>query len=244
MSDAENRYREFWDNYLGRDVASEDDLFRQVAFTIDKRPVPRSMLHRYVAIIVSKLELSDRDELMEFCCGNGLVTYELAKMARRVTGLDFAPRLIHTAKLRKSRENIVYIIAAATAPLSSLLDCNTFPNKFLMNNSLAYFDPTQLDTILSNILKHLGGRSFRLLLTGIPNVDFKWNFYDTQERRARHIENEKQPCNTNDGLGRWWRAQEIEDVCRKYQLAVEITDQPEDLSNYRMDALIASRPTA
>ena len=56
--------------------------------------------------------------------------------------------------------------------------------------------------------------------------------------RQRHAANEALAPDTNDGLGRWWRTEEIEAACRKHGLNVRIENQPDALSNYRMDALI------
>ena len=61
----------------------------------------------------------------------------------------------------------------------------------------------------------------------------------SRKRRARHLENEGTPGNTNDGMGRWWQVGEIESVGRKYGLRVEVADQPPEISNYRMTALIS-----
>jgi len=233
-------WQRFWDNYLDREPVTEDDLFRQVAHTVNGQPIPRELFNRMRDRIVAQLQLSPVDHLLEFCCANGLLSCELAAHVGYLTGIDFAPRLVRTAQQMKSRPHTAYILGDATAPLSTWIDNTTFPNKLLMNYSLAYFEPAHLDTLLSNILNHLGRRPFDFLASGIPNLDLKWNFYNTPERRARHLENEKQPVNTNDGLGRWWRANEIEQICRQHGLTVLIENQPPELSNYRMDALISS----
>jgi RimJ/RimL family protein N-acetyltransferase len=229
----------FFDNYLGYDPATEHDLFRQVAQTVNRQPIPREVFNQMNDRIVAQIKLSSVDHLLEFCCGNGLFSYELAAHVECVTGIDFAPRLIRTARQFKSRQNIAYILGDATAPLSTLIDDKQFPNKFLLNCSLAYFEPAQLDTILGNILDRLGERFFLFLATGIPSFDLKWNFYNTPERRIKHLKDEKEPGNTNDGLGRWWRTSEIEQICRQRGLTVLIENQPPELSNYRMDAIIS-----
>jgi cyclopropane fatty-acyl-phospholipid synthase-like methyltransferase len=193
-----------------------------------------------VESIVAELQLSREDHLLDLCCGNGLVSYELASHVARLTGIDFVERNIRTAQKRKCKENTTYVLGDARTTLSTLIGEGAFPNKCLMNGSLAYFGPAELDTILNNILRHLAGRSFRFLLTAIPRFDLKWNFYNTPERVARHLENEKRPDNTNDGVGRWWKAEEIEEVGSRHGLHVIVTNQPPNLSNFRMDALVTS----
>jgi len=233
-------WQHFWNNYLDHAPITEDDLFKQVAQTVNKKPIQREKFIQICERIAGQLQLSPQDHLLELCCGNGLFSYELAPYVGRLTGVDFAPNLIRAAQQIKSRENIIYALGDATASLSALIGDGMFPNKFLINNSLAYFKPADLNIILRNILNLLGNRHFAFLITGIPNFDLKWNFYNTPERCARHMENEANSENTNDGLGRWWRASEIQDVCRQHGLSVLIENQPSDLSNYRMDALIST----
>jgi SAM-dependent methyltransferase len=233
-------WEDYWSKYGPPEVSSEEDLFKQVAHTVAKQPIPNEMVVRMLACITTRLQLSPDDRLLDFCCGNGIFSYELAKHVAELMGIDFVPRNIHMARVRKSRPNTRYVVGDAIAPLAGLVGADFLPDKFLMHYSLAYFTPVQFGTILDNSVLHVGKRAFQFLLTGIPNADFKWNFYNTPERRARHLENEKNQENTNDGLGRWWQAGEIEQICREHGLEVLIENQPAELSNYRMDALISS----
>ncbi|MEO6365501.1 MAG: methyltransferase domain-containing protein [Luteimonas sp.] len=229
----------FWDNYRNVQARSEDDLFVQVGKTIARKPIPRPMFASMVANIVERLALVQEDHLLDLCCGNGLVSFELAKVAGRVTAVDFARHLVEAARQLKSHPNIDYRVGDVSAPLRQLVDDT--PNKFLMNDALAYFEPTSLDSILDNIVHLREGHPFHFLLTGIPNHALKWNFYDTPERQARHLENEQLEHNTNEGIGRWWRIEELATACHARGLQVEIIDQAQAISNYRMDALITPK---
>jgi SAM-dependent methyltransferase len=234
-------WQTFWSKYGPVHAVNDEDLFMQVGQTLNKRPISKEVFNRTVDYIFERLKLSAGDHVVDLCCGNGLISYELAMRIAYVTGIDFVPRNIRTAIAWKSAKNINYIIGDVMEPISVLIGENIFPGKYLMNISLAYFEPVELDIILSNIIRHMGSDlPFCFLLSGIPRLDLKWNFYDTPERVSRHLENEKQRKNTNDGLGRWWRAEEIEDICFRHGLQVQVTNQPLDISNYRMDALIKS----
>ncbi len=240
-------WQSFWGNYRNADARSEDDLFVQVGKTIAREPIPRDMFASMVERIVDRLQLGREDHLLDMCCGNGLVSFELAPVAGCVTGVDFADHLIKAANAFKSLPNIDYRVGDVTLPIAEMIGrasggdgrvAGPMPSKFLMNDALAYFDPPMLGAILDNILAAGDGRTFRFLLTGIPNSAFKWNFYDTPERRQRHSENMLAGDDTNDGLGRWWDAAEIEAACAERGLEVDVQNQPESISDYRMDALI------
>ena len=239
---AKDSWLSFWNAYRNREACDESDLFFQVGKTVNKVPIPVEAFRYMVDRIADKLQLTTDDHLMDYCCGNGLLTYEFAKRVRNVTAIDFTTHLIVTARRLKALPNITYCLGDVKAPLHTLLSCqNLLPNAFLMYDALAYFEPKDLNAIIKNILHLLDKRPFRMFLGHIPNSDLKWNFYNTPERRARHLENEKNPANTNDGLGRWWSANEIEQLCQQLGLTVSIENQPPELSNYRMDALISSK---
>ncbi len=233
-------WQTFWNRYGPELAVSDEDLYRQVGLTVDKQPVSSELFRRTLENIDGLLKLSTKDHVVDLCCGNGLISYELAKRVAYVTGIDFTPHLIRTAMDKKSAKNITYILGDVKESLSVLLGENTFPSKLLMNGSLGYFEPDELDIILSNVVEHMADHAFCFLFSTIPNFDQKWNFYNTPERVARHLENEKKRENTNDGIGRWWRREEIEGICSRHGLRVQVTNQPFDLSNFRMDALVKS----
>lgn len=238
-----NHWQSFWDNYRSLDARSEDDLFVQVGKTIARQPISRGMLTSMVKRVVERLELGSEDHLLDLCCGNGLISFELAQVAGRVTAVDFAEHLIKAAKEFKALANIDYRVSDASLPITNVVSgpsgdaCNV-PGKYLMNDALAYFDPQMLGVIVDNVCAARDGLPFRFLLTGIPNSALKWNFYDTPERKLRHEKNMRAGGRTNDGLGRWWDPAEIESICTQRGLLVHIENQPTTISNYRMDALI------
>lgn len=234
-------WKDFWIKYRNLEARNEDDLFVQVGKTVKQQPISRATFQRMVERIVALLQLTQGDYLMDFCCGNGLVTYELAPSVSRVMAVDFAEHLVTTARQMKSHANISYHVGEVAGFLEACTLQQPKPSKFLMNDSLAYFDPDELRKIVLNIQLCLANLPFRFLITGIPNSELKSNFYNTPERRARQQHNEKSSDNTNDGLGRWWNAKEILLICEQCGLEVQIENQPAEISNYRMDALIFAR---
>lgn len=240
-----NNWHSFWENYRNIDAKSEEDLFVQVGKTISQQPIKREIFEEMIAKIIQDLELDSTDYILDMCCGNGLISYELAALVEQVVGVDFAEHLIEAAEKFKSKENIIYKKGDVTQPIEHLIRKarNTRykaknPNKYLMNDALAYFNPKSLSEIIDNICVVCSKDQFRFLLTGIPNDRLKWNFYNTTARKQKHLENVNQGDTTNDGLGRWWDPSEIENLCIERNLKIKIRNQPEVLSNYRMDALI------
>ena len=237
--DMSAQWKDFFQTYRNASVATEADLFFQVGRTVNRIPTSEEVFRKLVARIIARLRLSPQDHLFEYCCGNGLVTFELAAAVRKVTAIDFTEHYVQTARRLKGRDNIAYQVADAAAPLQGLVSRRDLPNKFFMASALAYFSPPELEEILRNLLRLVGKNPFQFFITEIPNARLKWNFYNTPERVARHLENEERSPGTNDGVGRWWRAEEIQDICAGLKVNVKIQNMPPQFYNYRMEALVS-----
>jgi hypothetical protein len=231
-------WEEFWGNYRNIESREESDLFFQVGKTIDKKPVPKEMFENMIRNIAGVLGLSDKDVLLEMCCGNGLLTKPLSALCHSIYAFDFTPHLIETAKKFKQRNNIIYRIGDAKADFFRLFDFDNRPNKFLMNDSLGYFTPADLSSILGLMIKNAPDFSF--YITGIPSDALKWNFYNTPERKASYLSYVKNGDESNNGMGRWWKNEEFSDIARSFNLKVSLENQAEAISNYRMNALFAT----
>ena len=238
--DNENNWENFWQEWRNNEVKQEEDLYFQVGLTVNKKPIDKEAFDLINKSIVDGLALNKEDILVEFCCGNGLTTFELKDKVKQIIATDFAAHLINTAKQFKSAPNITYNLGNVFEFLENFNDnWQVHPNKYLMNNSLAYFTPQELENIFTNIIR-IAGDGFVFLVRGVPNDLLKWNFYNTEERKLKYFENQK-TGSTNDGLGRWWAPDEIKDICNKLNLKCDIRDQPAQISNYRMDIVITGK---
>ena len=79
------------------------------------------------------------------------------------------------------------------------------------------------------------------MATGIPSDELKWNFYNTPDRVRRYEENQFLENNTNDGIGRWWRISELEQLARDRGLKLDVQTQPTFISNFRVDAVFSGQ---
>jgi SAM-dependent methyltransferase len=230
-------WKDFWTTYRYDGTLSEERLFEQVGRTVNGKPIAPEAFALTGQQASDLLELGPDDVLFEYCCGNGLVTFELAQSVREVVAVDFTEHLIAGATQFRQRKNIRYVVGDALEPLEQWLN-GARPNKFLMAAALQHFEPAGLDRILANICKVAAPGTFRFLLTSIPNDARKWTFYDTPQRKERYLANVAAGSVTNDGLGRWWTGDEISAIAVRHGLAVEIIEEPAALGSYRMSALL------
>jgi predicted TPR repeat methyltransferase len=226
----------FWENYRNILPKNQDELFFQVGKTIEKKPINKLVFEYMVRDIATYLQLKPNDILLEMCCGNGLLTKPLSKLCLNVLAFDFTTHLIETAEIYNKEENIEYNVGDAKSDFFNVFNYKKQkPNKFLMNDSLAYFTPNDLIDILEKIIENTS--DFFFYITGVPNFDKKTNFYNTPERLKVHLEDEQTDFATNNGMGRWWVISDLENIAKKYSLDLSIISPPEEISNYRMNIL-------
>ena len=227
-------WQDFWRNYRKNKVTEDYlDLFYQVGKTINKLPIQQNIFDQMILDIINKLELNENDILLELCCGNGLLTKPLSFFVNKIYAFDFTEHLISTAKLKNQNENIEYAVGDVKSDFLNLFSISKMPNKYLMNDSLGYFTVSDLEKILINIKKS----SFIIYITGIPNDLLKWNFYNTEERKFKYKENVKNGDEFNDGIGRWWKDSELYELSIKLNLKLEIENQHNEISSFRMNAI-------
>jgi SAM-dependent methyltransferase len=234
-----DNWENFWKEWRTKTVETEEDLYFQVGKTINKKPIEKEIFNGLTRKITNLLRLTSSDILVELCCGNGLSTYELKDYVKKIIAVDFSPHLIETAIKYKSADNISYVLMGVFDFLEHY-EWDVLPSKFLMNDSLAYFNPEDLKKMLSYI-SDLSKGDFIFLLTGAPNDDLKYKFYNTDERRQMYLENIANGDTTNSGLGRWWKPEEIKEIISLAGLNCTIQNQPIDVSNYRMDIIITNK---
>ena len=96
---------------------------------------PKHRIMNYHKFFVDNV--NENDTVLDIGCGNGALTYDVAKKAEKVVGIDLSEQNISIAKRKYSRENIEYIHGNALTDL---------PNE--------RFDVI----ILSNVLEHIDKR--------------------------------------------------------------------------------------
>jgi SAM-dependent methyltransferase len=194
--------KSYWkDHYDFISRQFEGSPLQQVGKTVDGREISEPQVNLIVENIANILRLSAKDDLIDLCCGNGLITRQLAPIVDGVVGVDFTPGLINAAKRYNSVPNIEYInsdvLRLAPKYLSGL-------KKVVMYEALQHFSVEQS----AQLLDGLGGlESGSLVLLGsIPNKEKLNAYYDTDEKYAYYVERESEG---KPHIGRWWLTEEI-----------------------------------
>lgn len=179
------------------------DLLRQAQYTVNGKPLEDAHIFAFVQKIINSLNLGASDKVLDLCCGNGLVTCQLARHCHSITGVDYSRTLIDIARDISPGPNVTYMHCDAISYLSSSPDAAF--DKIVMNGAMQYFsksDGTRLILLASRVLKPRG----TMIITGIPDARRKFVFYNTFARRIRYL---WKMMTGREQIGVWWQQDAI-----------------------------------
>ncbi len=223
-------------NFYKKNIRNTSNDFSSFLIQVGKtylgKPITKDEYKNIIKIIVNNLSINNKDDILDLGCGNGLMTNDIAKYAKHVTGFDLNEDLLTIAIENHQRDNIDYL-------QSNIMDIDFTQysaTKFYMYGVIQNIEYKILREFLQNILNTK--KSFTLFIADIPDQARILNFYHTKERRdflfKELIENKK------SHLGNWWYKEHIIQICEDLDLAIEIRDQNPLLhtSHYRFDLVI------
>lgn len=223
---------DYWERFWKRHLETvDDDPFRQVGRTLNQQPMSEAMFQDFAAHAIDKLDLDDGHVVLDFCCGNGLFSTELARRCKTVVGVDFSRTLV-AGMASRAPENVLGVVADARA-----IECR--PESFhriLFAAAIQHFDPPQVIRLFGKLASWLKDDGI-LLITDVCDVRRMWNFYDSLEREGIYFRN------TADGtpvIGSWFDRVWLEKLSRYAGFRyVRTFDQPDRywFAHYRFDLL-------
>lgn len=190
-----------------------------------------SLFENMVSHIISHLDLSKQCSVLDLCCGNGLISAELAKHCRHVTGIDFSEKLVEDIALR----GVANITGISGDALNVCFESNSF-ERILFAAAMQHFTQAEVILLFRNQFTWLkqGGL---LLITDILDSNRIWEFYDSDEREHAYFTN---VMSGTPILGTWFDRLWLKKLAKHAGFrGVEILEQPADYpySHYRFDLL-------
>ncbi|MCL5019790.1 MAG: class I SAM-dependent methyltransferase [Patescibacteria group bacterium] len=218
--------------------------------------------------IAEKLDLNSSDVVLDLCCGNGLITWRLAKVCKYIHGVDFSEMLIRQAEEVHKADNIAYHLEDAVK-VHHLFSPATF-SKCVVVLAFQHFEPDQAGMVLEILHKLLKPKG-KLFITGILDVKKKlahkkvallrllgfekkesekspgsprWISVRSKMRYLlRHAAHFFHPDGKDNRLGWWWEKEVFRKLCTESGFDCIILYQPKHSphAHYRFDALLAKR---
>jgi SAM-dependent methyltransferase len=231
------KWKNFFQSYRVIEINNDNDLLYQVGATVGGKPITIEQRNAIVDSIVNELELNKKDNVLDLCCGNGVITHDLADKVNKIIGVDASIAYIDNAKKYKSRNNIKYIN-------DDILNIKKYiigeeVNKVVFYASVAYFSKKEVIDLLA-ILRCMV--TINVFIGSILDKNKKFCFFDTFKRRVHYLF-QYLILNNDLGLGKWWSEKEMQKIAKKSGYTVEFRVQNQILhtAHYRFDCILSKK---
>ena len=231
------KWRRFFQTYRIIEIKDDNDLLFQVGTTVEGKPISKLQQSEIINSITMGLELNRKDNVLDLCCGNGIITNDISRVVNKVIGIDGSESYITNARKLKNNHNIIYCCDDVLNFKEYTIGENI--NKIIFYASLAYFSKDELITILSNLKNN---KTEKIYIGSILDKNKKYKFFNTFKRRIHYLFNYL--ILRNDlGLGNWWSKREIIKIAVAQGFKIEILNQNPILhtAHYRFDALLINK---
>ena len=191
--------------------------------------------------IIEKIHFDRHNTVLDLCCGNAALAKIISKTCKEIHGVDHSGRLIESAKIIKTKENIsnLHLHLSDAMDIDKLFQENFF-DKAYCYFSFQYFDKNKRALLLEK-LSYITKRNGVIFLGDIPDKTRMWNFYSNKlkfyrEKISHLLQFKEGECD----LGWWIDPTEILHWCDKHNLKASIISQDKQLphAHYRFDILI------
>lgn len=223
-------WQEYW-NQLARDHTNHH---AQVARFMGEKPVNDQIIDDIAGHIAAMLDLKPDQQLLDVCCGNGVITQKLAEKCLQVVGVDISEEQLSAAGQKAISENIVY-------QYGDVIDLTDYVrgefDKISMYFSFQYLDSYRKGKkAISQMIQLLrpGGEIF---IGDVPDYDRLANFYPSSWDRFKYHTNQLLGRSL---MGKFWKESEIHSICENLGIRYAKMEQPRHLpyAGYRVDYLI------
>jgi len=222
---------EYWKNYWNQHAESVEFLspLEQVLRVKNKKAQSEESFKNTLQHIRNNLDLHDECVVLDLCCGNGLITNEMAGWAESVFGVDFCEELINLMNKTKPQN-----VSCLVSDVDKLKFESCRFDRVLCAAALQHFSLKQVVVLFEKIFYWLKPEG-TILITDVLDLAKQWEFYNDVERENVYFEHLKidKPI-----LGTWFDTQWLKKVGRYVGFtSVEIITQPSALiySHYRVD---------
>jgi len=219
-------WKNFWDNNADENAA---DVIGQV----QRKDMKSTLLT--VNHIARVLDIKPSDAVLDVCCGNGIITQQIAKKCDSIVGIDQAENLLNVAKRDYKDMNCLYLNCSALE-MSQFVKEHSF-DKIYLQFSFQYFDKNnEGKKVIEGMLRYLKPNG-KIFIGDIPNKEKFAIFYNSPVKKLRFFKGKM--LNKNE-MGKFWKASELDTICKKLNVKGTFLKQPKELpySHYRFDYLI------
>lgn len=230
-----NLDKEFWKNYYqNNNIISRSDNYQQnVSRSRSGIIIKDKDWHQTLSYIKSILKISKESDILELCCGNGLIIGELSEMCNTAVAIDYSDSLLKQLKQMYKANNLTVIQEDIN---EILLDKSSF-DAIIMYFSIQHFDLKETIAIIKKCITSLKNGGL-MLIGDIPDNSKKWSYLSKDEYKIDYIE---RIYKNEPKIGTWFEKEFFVALNLYFkEVNILIYDQPsyQINSDYRFDVVI------
>ena len=176
------------------------------------------------------------DNVIDLCCGNGLVTNIIASYCSTIIGVDYSEPLIRIARGYHQPFNARYFQTSVMNlnPKNFGSDCPF--DKAYMYEALQHFNEEGLMQLLK-IIRKIIKNGAPVYFGSVPDKKHIWLFYNTPERRQEYY---RCKAEGREAIGTWWDRNVLESIANAEGYICKFIDHHKILhtAHYRYDVLL------
>lgn len=210
-----------------------DDLLGQVRRTVGGHAVDQHQIDMIVQAVLTYLDLTRDDLVLDLCCGNGLLTDRVFERCVGGVGVDMGEYLISVARKNfEQSPDKTYVVADA----ESFVEAEPAPRRFtkaLCYGSFSYLSDESAGRVLAVLRRRFRGIT-RLLLGNLPDKAMAREFFG----RERYVEGVE--CDHETVLGRWRTEADVKELAGAAGWKATFARMPAGFygASYRFDATL------
>ena len=205
---------------------------RQVLRTLNKKPIKKAQFTTILKDIEERMSIRPGDEILDLCCGNGLITKHLASKCKHVVGVDFASGLADQIEVDRYQN-----ISVVVEDIRRVDFKEASFDKIIIYAGLQYLSYKETIYLFESMVRWLKDRGL-LYIGDVPDQDRLWNFFNTDERAQVYFESVR---NDKPIVGTWFSPSWLAELGKYTGFQnVKILFQSESLpyAHYRFDMIL------
>jgi cyclopropane fatty-acyl-phospholipid synthase-like methyltransferase len=178
MENPDYEIDKYWKNNFNNDkvVNLGNDLQANIARTKNGKSINQEDWNRTVQELIAALNITANSNVLELCCGNGVLLGEIAPYCGSAIGVDYSKRLLEQLRKRYSAGNIQTI----NADVREYKIAADFFDSIIIYFSIQHFNERDTFLLLEKCIRKLKDKG-QVYIGDIPDLDKKWNYIDKKE---------------------------------------------------------------
>lgn len=224
-----NYWVDFWNK---NNILNNKDLQKQIGRTINKEPINSDIWTLTIAEIVKTIKLNSKDELVDLCSGNGLLSMPFSKQCKHVTAVDISRKLLDKIDLIQYTN-----ITKVENDLRTVHFENDSFSKAIIYFALQHFSERETILLLKSVYNWLKPNGL-FFIGDIPDSDKMFVYFNNIERQNAYFES---ILSQKPAIGTWFNRLFLEKLATNIGFKkCLIIEQPsfQINSHYRFDILL------